>query len=101
MDNTTVQPGYKSTEFYVTLISEVVGILSMTGVVAPGQGDHLTQALTAIIGGVITIVPAVIYIYQRTWLKSQAMTATNKVTTTVTTPPAAQETTTVSTPAAQ
>lgn len=66
-----LKPGYQSTEFYVTLISQAVGILSLTGVVIPNQAGELAKSIASIIGAIISIVPAVFYIYNRTWLKSK------------------------------
>ena len=66
-----LKPGYQSTEFYVTLISQAIGILSLTGAVIPNQVGELTKAVITIIGAIISIVPAVVYIFNRTWLKSK------------------------------
>ncbi|MCL4389831.1 MAG: hypothetical protein M1484_04500 [Patescibacteria group bacterium] len=66
-----LKPGYQSTEFYVTLISQAIGILALTGVVIPDQIGELSKAIITIIGALISIVPAVVYIFNRTWLKSK------------------------------
>lgn len=36
-----MKQGYKTTEFWVTLVSQVVGILLLTGVVTPEQSEVL------------------------------------------------------------
>ncbi len=69
-----LKPGYQSTEFYVTLVSQAIGILALTGVVIPNQAGELTKSIATIIGAIISIVPAVVYIYNRTWLKSKTLT---------------------------
>lgn len=66
-----LKPGYQSTEFYVTLISQAIGILALTGVVIPNQAGELAKAVVTIVGALISIVPAVVYIFNRTWLKSK------------------------------
>ncbi len=68
-----IKPGYQSTEFYVTLISQAVGILALTGVVIPDQAGELVKAIVTIAGAVISIIPAATYIYNRTWLKSKTI----------------------------
>ena len=70
-----ITKGYKSTEFYVTIISFVVGALVTTGTVAPTHADDLINAISQLIGGLITLVPVIVYIYNRTWLKSKALNA--------------------------
>jgi hypothetical protein len=36
-----MKPGYKSTEFWVTLTGQLVGVLLLTGVVSPDQSEVL------------------------------------------------------------
>jgi hypothetical protein len=71
-----IKPGTKTTEFWVTIGTVVVGLLATTGIISPGGNDELIKALTTIIGGVATIVPAALYIYSRFHLKKEAMKMT-------------------------
>lgn len=68
-----VKPGVKSSEFYVTLVNGVVGLLIMTGVVTTDQGDTLGQAIVAVIGGLMIIIPTSIYIWSRLVLKKEVV----------------------------
>ena len=71
MDN--VKTGFQSSEFYVTIATTIIGVLSMAGLIEPGQHNQLVQTVSQIIGGIMTLVPAIVYIWQRTWLKSRSM----------------------------
>lgn len=54
------EPGYTTTEFWVTLATEGIGLLTLTGVIHPAAG------LTDAVGGIVaTVVPAVVYAVSR------------------------------------
>jgi hypothetical protein len=65
------KPGYKTTEFWTALASQIVGLLILMGVVTAESGAELTNALYAVIGGTAMVVPAVGYIVGRAWLKRE------------------------------
>ena len=78
MDQTnTITPGVKTSEFYVTILSQVIGLLSLTGIIIPAQSAELIKAITSIVGAVVMIVPAIAYVVGRTWLKSKALPPQN------------------------
>jgi hypothetical protein len=54
-----MKAGYKTTEFWVTLASQVIGILLLTGVITPEQSEVLGIA-TGKAGGIATDVIAII-----------------------------------------
>ena len=67
-----MKPGIKTTEFWMSLIPAVVGLLLALGVVTPEQGDIITgqsgeivAAVDKIIGAVMTIVVALGYAKSR------------------------------------
>ena len=66
--------GYKTTEFWITIISIIVGLLVSTGVIDPNKSSQLTSSISALVGGIVTLAPAITYIINRTWLKSQNLT---------------------------
>ena len=66
-----MKPGYQTSEFYMTIASIVIGVLVSAGVVDPIKANVLVSAVTTLIGGIITLVPVVVYIINRTWLKSK------------------------------
>lgn len=39
------KPGYKSTEFWVTVLVQVVGVIAALGLVTPDQSDTLVKAV--------------------------------------------------------
>lgn len=71
MENTQPRPGIKTSEFYLTIVSSVVGMLVTLGYVTPQEADQLVQAIVTVIGGVLTVVTMGLYIYGRFKLKQQ------------------------------
>ncbi len=63
--------GIYSSEFALTIIKVIVGMLVMGGVVAPQHQDNVTGAITTIAGAIIMLLPALSYIMGRTWLKAK------------------------------
>ena len=51
----SIKPGYKSTEFWVTIAVQIIGILATSGVFTIGQADALSKAAVQI-GGVLAMV---------------------------------------------
>lgn len=54
-----VKPGYKTTEFWVTLLIQLVGMVALIqpNWITPEQSDALTQAITQL-GGLVAMVAA-------------------------------------------
>lgn len=46
------KPGWQTTEFWLTLATQVVGILLLVGVISPEQSQVLNEAMPQIAGGV-------------------------------------------------
>jgi hypothetical protein len=82
-----MQSGYKSTEFYTTLISTVVGLAVLAGFIKPEESSLFTNALVTIIGGLLTLIPPLVYIINRTWLKSKTINQSSTTTTVSQLPP--------------
>ena len=70
-----MKPGYKTTEFWVTLITQILGILQMFGVIKPEEAVGLTQGTGQIVGGVMTVAPAIGYAISRGRAKQKATQA--------------------------
>ncbi len=66
-----MKTGYKTTEFWITLIASFIGMLVMFGVVTPESQQQLVDSSTQIINAVFAIVPLVAYIIGRSWLKGK------------------------------
>ena len=61
------------------IVNQVVGLLVFFNVVSPTASSDLVSAIIKIIGAIFMVVPAVIYIFNRTWLKVRAMQEETKV----------------------
>ncbi len=71
-----MRPGFLSTEFYVTVISQVLAFLVLAGFIAPADKDTLQGAIvngvTAIVTLIASVTALVAYIKGRMALKAQA-----------------------------
>lgn len=68
-----MKPGIQTSEFWITFLSTVIGLLVMLGIIVPSQANVLIQNLSIIVGAIFSVVPAIAYILGRTWLKSKMM----------------------------
>lgn len=66
----TAKPGVKSTEFYVTVGVQIIGVILALGVVTPEQADTLTQAITQGGGIVAMLISAFAYNKGRSTVKA-------------------------------
>jgi len=48
------KPGYKTTEFWIAILSQVIGILSLVGIFTPEQSEAVQKALIEL-GGLIVM----------------------------------------------
>ncbi len=81
MEPVTIKPGVKSSEFYVTMASSLVGLGVMLGYIPENQADAFVDAVVAVIGGLMVIVPTVVYIASRLRLKqTQVLSGTTSST---------------------
>lgn len=67
-----LKPGYKTSEFWVTMVAQVVGLLTAMGVVSPAHTSDLSMAINTVIGALLALLPAMAYIFNRTWLKTKS-----------------------------
>jgi hypothetical protein len=50
MEPTPVKPGYKTTEFWLTIIATVIGLLESSGVIGAGtQAEHVIGMVAGIL----------------------------------------------------
>ncbi len=61
--------GYKTSEFWGALITNLLGIAMLMGYVNAEEGEELGNAVKTLAGAVITIVTTLGYIHERTALK--------------------------------
>lgn len=52
-----IKPGYKTTEFWVTVTAKAIALLAALGVFTPEQASAVTQAITQL-AGVVGVVAA-------------------------------------------
>lgn len=52
-----MKPGWKTTEFWITIATSILGLLAFTGVLTPDRSSELTKQLLPLIG---VLVPAVV-----------------------------------------
>ncbi len=64
------KPGVKSTEFYVTVLVQIIGVILALGVVTPEQSDVLVKAITQGGGIVAMLISAFAYNKGRAAVKS-------------------------------
>ena len=67
--------GVATSEFWLSLITGIVGVLTASGVVSSDEADHLTKAVQALVGAAITIASSLGYIITRTQLKQSVVAA--------------------------
>jgi hypothetical protein len=60
-----MKPGYKTSEFWIALSTQLIGISMITGIITPEQGQVFTEAVTQIVGGVMTAIAGGAYAYSR------------------------------------
>ena len=71
-----MRPGYKTTEFWITLVGQMIAMAVTLGIVRPGDQQHLqmtaNEAITAICTLLVSAVTIRHYIISRTQLKQQS-----------------------------
>src|SRR5438309_644746 len=70
-----MKPGWKTTEFYVTLLTAIPGLLVAAGVVPTSDMPLLSDAASKIAGGIIAAVAVAKYIGSRTHVKTNGILA--------------------------
>ena len=68
-----MKSGFKTSEFYVTLVSTLVSLLVMAGVVEPSYQSELTDLVVQAIGGIVALGSVLGYLLSRTELKKEEM----------------------------
>lgn len=68
-----VKDGWKTTEFWLTLISTIITAVVALGLLPADQGDTLKSGLTAVVTGVFMVAPVVVYIIGRWKVKQAAL----------------------------
>lgn len=64
-------PGFKTSEFWLALVTELTGFFVLSGQLTPVEADALVQAVMSVIGGLTVIIPFIVYFVGRTELKKE------------------------------
>lgn len=65
-----IKPGYKTSEFWLTLVSILVSGAVALGLLPTGEGEQLQGGLSAIVTGVFMVIPVALYIWGRVKVKT-------------------------------
>ena len=68
-----MKTGIKTSEFWMTLIPQVITVLVVLGVMPAEDIDYITKAVAGIITGIVSVISLVAYVRSRTELKAQAL----------------------------
>ena len=75
-----IKDGVKTTEFWGTIFTQIIGVLTISGIATAAQVSQLTQGYNDVVtiaktvADLLTIVaPMAVYVYNRTFLKKQAV----------------------------
>jgi len=68
-----IKDGWKTTEFWLTLISVLVSGAVTLGALPTAEGEQLQGGLAAIVTGVFTVAPVLLYIWNRAKVKAAAI----------------------------
>ena len=60
-----MKAGVKTSEFWVSVVVSVLGVLVALGIITPDQQNTLTQSIHQIVGAVMTVVPIAGYALSR------------------------------------
>lgn len=60
-----VKSGFKTTEFWLTLVPLFLGVLAVFGVFTPTETTQMNAGLTQIIGGIFAVLPVIGYTISR------------------------------------
>jgi hypothetical protein len=60
-----MKPGYKTTEFWVSIVIAVSGVLVAMGVITPEQQAGIGEGLNTAIGGIMTVLSSLGYSISR------------------------------------
>jgi hypothetical protein len=68
-----MRPGWQTSEFWITLVGQVLALCVLLGLVQPADQEHLqstlNQAITAVFGLTASVITIVHYVHSRTALK--------------------------------
>ena len=66
-----MKPGFKTTEFWVSIGTTIVGMMAVLGWVTPDMQQAMPELIEKAAGGVIALVSVISYIWSRTSVKNK------------------------------
>lgn len=66
----SIKPGWKTSEFWLTLTSVLVSGAVALGLLPNAEGEQLAGGLTAVVTGVFAVIPVALYIWGRVKVKT-------------------------------
>lgn len=70
-----MKPGYKTSEFWIVLLSMFVGVALHVGVLTPEQATQVTQTGSSVIKElfdlILVVAPSAVYVIGRSWVKTK------------------------------
>lgn len=69
--NMDIKTGIKTTEFWTTILTQILGLLMTVGVISPSENSEISQGLTQIIGGLGVAIPPIAYAISRGMAKKK------------------------------
>ena len=74
-----IKTGAKTSEFYLALVPQVIGVLALIGIIPNEQVDEVVRLVVAAVTGLMSIIALVAYIISRIQVKKEALKAEAKV----------------------
>lgn len=75
-----MKPGYKTTEFYLVIISSVLAVAVAAGYVSSGEATEISnsaaqviEAVSKLVGALAPVISVVSYVWSRTKVKAAAV----------------------------
>lgn len=65
-----IKPGWKSSEFWIQLVTQIIALLVVLGVLSSSKADAITETIAAVGAAVASAVSGSVYSMGRTKLKA-------------------------------
>jgi hypothetical protein len=72
-----MKAGYKTTEFYLTLVTTVVSLLVMAGILSPTEASEIAELAVQAISGIVALGVLIGYFFSRTEVKKKQIELEN------------------------
>ena len=66
-----IKPGIKTTEFWFSFLTALGGIAVVSGYLSDKQVSDLIGGIESVVGGLVAIIPVIVYVWSRVRIKSK------------------------------